>query len=491
MLKGFIKGSKHINKVTKEPIAPTNLNVTAVMDTENNEIAQTNQVIEAPVTSVEMDTENNETAEKKMGFIKKLKVLIFDKKYISNLIGELKEINGKLLKNKSAKIYETRRKKLIEYNIRLENNTLLEVIYKNKKYNYNTSPLILAVKSNLTELAKAILSITGENLGIQDNEGMNVLHYAAKNNDKFIVDKLLQKKLQVDVEDKKGKTALHHAAENNCDSIVETLLQHGANINALDKDGRTPLFYALKKNHSTLATFMMTKGALLEIGDKDHNEETIINTEKNAKITHDYNGRYELLADTLLENKNIRDANTASEGEPLSDEQPTTSYSNKFFVDISPANENTLTKEKNPLHETVITNPASANVHDLRNNTPIESITMRREAKTQPTHDEKKSAVKHPWMPLRKVPKIQFPSKPHKANKDKWRYKTVILIASATAIITASMLMYFTKLPTPAIIGMAFASALVFGSITILKPMSKVDDTDCSKVCDDSKNLFV
>jgi len=483
MWKGFIKGSKHTNKVTKEPMAPTNQNITGVigtknngtaqtnqvikapvtpveMDTENNETAQTNQATETSVTPVEMDTENNETAEKKGGIIKKLKVLIFDKKYISNLTGELKEINGKLLKNKSGKIDETRREKLIEYNIRLENNTLLEVIHKNEKYNYNTTPLILAVKSNLTEVAKAILSITGENLDIQDNEGMNVLHYAAKNNDKFIVDTLLQKKLQVDVKDKKEKTALHHAAENNCDSIVETLLQHGANINALDKDGRTPLFYALTKNHSTLATFIMTKGALLEIEDKDNNEETITNEEEKAEIIQDYDGEYELFANTSLETS---DAITTSEDEDPFGEQPTTSYnrnfddSHKSFVEI-PLPKSTL--EENPPDE----QSTASNV----------------------THSEPR---KHSWMPLRKVPKIKLPSQPNETNEAKGTYKIVILVASAAAIITASMLTYFTTLPTLSIIGIAFASALVFGSITTLKPMSKMDDTDCSKVRD--KNLFV
>ncbi|VVC27402.1 Outer membrane protein assembly factor BamD,Tetratricopeptide repeat-containing, partial [Cinara cedri] len=374
---------------------------------------------------------------------------------------ELKEINGKLLKNKRGKIDETRREKLIEYNIRLENNTLLEVIHKNKKnkkYNYNTSPLILAVKSNLTEVAKAILSITGENLDIQDNEGMNVLHYAAKNNDKFIVDTLLQKKLQVDVKDKKGKTALHHAAENNCDSIVETLLQHGANINALDKDGRTPLFYALTKNHSTLATFIMTKGALLEIEDKDNNEETITNEEEKAEIIQDYidqdyDGEYELFANTSLETS---DAITTSEDEDPFDEQPTTSYnrnfddSHKSFVEI-PLPKSTL--EENPPDE----QSTASNV----------------------THSEPR---KHSWMPLRKVPKITLPSQPNETNEAKGTYKIVILVASAAAIITASMLTYFTTLPTLSIIGIAFASALVFGSITTLKPMSKMDDTDCSKL---------
>lgn len=502
IFKGFHQGSKQTNQVTKSPMAPTNLNVTGVIDKEDHGAAQTNQVIEAPVNPIEMG--ENGTAKKKLGIIKKLKVLISDTKYIPNLTKKLEEINGKSLKDKDGKIDEKIKAELIKkYNIRLESNTLLEVIYKNKEYNYNTTPLLLAVQSNLTEVAQAILSITDANLHIQDNEGMNVLHYAAKNNDELTVKTLLQKKLQVNVEDKKGKTALHyaalnghidvikaliaggadinvkdkdgntalhHATENNYYSIVKTLLQHGANINALDKNRKTPLFYALTKNHSILANFMMTKGALLEI--KDNNQET----------SH-YNGQNELLADTSLETsdtittregadlfdeqstdtslENISNATTASESVSLSDGQLTKfDYSHTSFVDI-------------PL-------PKSTLEENLSDEQPITS-----EAQIQPTHDETR---KHPWLPLRKVPKIKLPSQPNEA---KGTYKIVILVASAATIITASMLTYFTTLPTLAIIGIAFASALVFGSIATLKPMSKMDDTDCSHVRNDSKNLFV
>ncbi|VVC42764.1 Ankyrin repeat-containing domain,Ankyrin repeat [Cinara cedri] len=456
MWKGFIKGSKHTNKVTKEPMTLTNQNIIGVTGTRNNGAAQTNQATETSATPIEMDTENDDTVEKKVGIMKKLKVLIFDKKYISNLTGELKEINGKLLKNNCGKIDEARREKLVEYNIRLENNTLLEVIHKNKKYNYNTTPLLLAVKSNLNEVAKAILRITSKNLDIQDNEGMNVLHYAVKNNDKFIVDTLLQKKLQVDVGDKKGKTALHHAAENNCDSIVETLLQHGANINALDKNRKTPLFYALTKNHSTLASFMIIKEALLEIEDKD-NEEIITYKEKKAEINQDYDGEYEMLVDTSLDTRDV--INTSEDEDPF-DEQSTTSCdrnfddSRKSFIDIPLPKS---TSEENPPDEQSTT----SNI----------------------THNQTR---KHSWTPLRKMP-----SQPNEINEAKGAYKIVILVASAAAIITASMLAYFTTLPALAIIGISYVSAMVFGSIATLKPMSKVDDTDCSKVCDESKNLFV
>lgn len=496
-------GTAQTNQATKEPMAPTNLNVTKVHDdTENHGTAQTNQVIEKPV---EMGKENHE---KKEGIIKKLKVLISDKQHIPKLTKKLEEINGNPLKDKDGKIDKGIKGELRKYNITLENNTLLEVIHKNKEYNYNTTPLLLAVQSNLTEVAKTILSMTDANLHIQDNGGMNALHYAAKNNDKLTVQTLLQKKLQVNVEDKKGKTALHYAAENNCGSIVKALLQHGANINALDKDGRTSLFYALTKNYSTLANFMMTQGALLEIKDN-------------------YDGKYELLADASLETS---DAITSGDEDPFG-EQPT-------LVEITPANENhsdeqSITSSEDDDEQSIISNSESCGeeldeelelqescleedknplieIPPINKNPSEENLSSKQPTTVEvPQVNEsplgKNSHDQHPQIQLRRVTRTEFPPKPNEAKEEgeaqtqpfhdktkntKRTYKTVILVASAAAIITTSMLTYFTTLPTLAIIGIAFASALVFGSIATLNPMSKMYDTDCSKVCG-SKNLFI
>ncbi|MBD0391299.1 ankyrin repeat domain-containing protein [Wolbachia endosymbiont of Pentalonia nigronervosa] len=506
--------SKQINQITKESMTPTNQNVTGK---ENRKIKKkwkfpnilqgftngSKKTKKEPVNSVEMDKENHGTVQTNQ-VIEKPVEMGQDKdankggntEYISNLRKKLKEINGQL-KNGNYKIDKESKEKLKkEYNISFEDNTLLEVIHNNKEYNYNITPLLLAVQSNLTEVAKTILSLTDNNLHIQDKKGMNALHYAAKN---------------------------HNTLKNDNTLIVKALLQHGIDINALDKKECTPLSYALIHKDQTLAHFMMQEKALPEITDKkDTNEETITD-------------EYALSADNSLEGISTKEATTASEDKDPFDEQPTVN-SNRHYDDSLPANENnesTSTEEKNPTIHDETKKPPSRKVIIIK--FPLISHEDKGEAQTQPFHDETKKppliqlrkvtrtefplishevkevqtqsthneAINTDQHPLRRVTKTEFPPKPNKEKGEaqiqpfhdktkntKRTYKTVILVASAAAIITTSMLTYFTTLPTLAIISIAFASALVFGSIATLNPMSKMYDTDCSKVCG-SKNLFI
>lgn len=94
-----------------------------------------------------------------------------------------------------------------------------------------------------SQLRTAIES--GGDVNERDKDGRTALHHAAIQNDRSIVDLLLDFKAQPAPVDNDGWTPLHFAARNHNVEIARALLQAGAPVDAADIHGNTPLFRAV------------------------------------------------------------------------------------------------------------------------------------------------------------------------------------------------------------------------------------------------------
>jgi ankyrin repeat protein len=88
-----------------------------------------------------------------------------------------------------------------------------------------------------------------------DQFGRSELHYAARDGDLALAQKLIQGGVDVKLADKQGWTPLHFAAQAQSASVAAFLLETGAEIDAKDAHGNTPLFRAVfeyKENGDTI-----------------------------------------------------------------------------------------------------------------------------------------------------------------------------------------------------------------------------------------------
>jgi ankyrin repeat protein len=78
-----------------------------------------------------------------------------------------------------------------------------------------------------------------------DEFGRSELHYAARDGDKTLAERLLRRGADVNLADKNGWTPLHFAAQAQSAEVVAFLLDGGADIDPKDVHGNTPLFRAV------------------------------------------------------------------------------------------------------------------------------------------------------------------------------------------------------------------------------------------------------
>lgn len=89
-----------------------------------------------------------------------------------------------------------------------------------------------------------LLSV-GADIGIIDDQGDTVLHWAARQNHAHMIRYIYEQTVQVDVINRNAETPLHVAARYGHVEAVEQLCKCGANINAVDEVRRFDL--VLKK----------------------------------------------------------------------------------------------------------------------------------------------------------------------------------------------------------------------------------------------------
>lgn len=118
----------------------------------------------------------------------------------------------------------------------------------------NTSPIGLAVDKGNSKIINHLLAKGADG-------GAELLHSAAAQDNRDLLDLLLGQGSDINLSDEKGKTPLAIACENDNRDLVEYLLKKSANIDQKDNDGNNPLSISLKSKNYKLFNLLVDYGA--------------------------------------------------------------------------------------------------------------------------------------------------------------------------------------------------------------------------------------
>ncbi|KAJ6002676.1 hypothetical protein N7451_005223 [Penicillium sp. IBT 35674x] len=121
----------------------------------------------------------------------------------------------------------------------------------------------LHIAASISEVSVFKLLDAGANLFGTTNEGMTILHIAARARQPGVIGivlsriaglKELKRKAFINQQNQEGNAALHYACRSGRPESVQALLEAGANLNLLNKDGHSPFrvcasFEAEKRDH--------------------------------------------------------------------------------------------------------------------------------------------------------------------------------------------------------------------------------------------------
>jgi len=125
----------------------------------------------------------------------------------------------------------------------------------------------------------------GAFLGVQDEAGDTLLHWAIREEKPDILSFLLSKSTSLlDTQNEDGETPLHMAAAFGEEGTVETLLKNGATPDIRDVNGLTPAEHALENSHYRIH-HMLSKGS--KKGSNSHRHEPY------RRTCGDVHGEYE------------------------------------------------------------------------------------------------------------------------------------------------------------------------------------------------------
>ena len=116
----------------------------------------------------------------------------------------------------------------------------------------------------------------GANLNAKSEYGETPLYLATKFKD--ITELLLSEGAEIDVKtaDNYGTTLLHAAAQDGIKHLVEQLIKKGADINAKDFDRETPLYCAAHEGHQDIVELLLTNDAEVDLKAVNSNEWTLL-----------------------------------------------------------------------------------------------------------------------------------------------------------------------------------------------------------------------
>ena len=135
----------------------------------------------------------------------------------------------------------------------------------------STTNLIKAVQQNKSYLVSTLLE-SGIHINVNevDDNNLNALYYAIKNDSSYIASQLLDHGIDPDLQDRNGCTALHIAVKKSSSYLVGILLEARADVNVVDNLGNTALHYAVEKNSNYIACQLLDNKS--DIHCKNNNE---------------------------------------------------------------------------------------------------------------------------------------------------------------------------------------------------------------------------
>jgi ankyrin repeat protein len=118
-----------------------------------------------------------------------------------------------------------------------------------------------AILGHKFELSDYLINKHNFDVNKVDDDGKTVLHDAAKNGDRYVIQYLINNGADISVVDREGKTALHYAAGSGRADAVQWLIDNKADIKAVDKAGNTMLHYAAQSGNLDVIEFLIKNDA--------------------------------------------------------------------------------------------------------------------------------------------------------------------------------------------------------------------------------------
>ena len=98
-------------------------------------------------------------------------------------------------------------------------------------------------------------------IGLKDQSGKTILHYASEKGLLDVVKQALSKKANVNMQTPEGWTPLHLASANSHVPVIEFLIKQGADVNLKDKEGMSPLYFAVGSGNKHSVAFLLKSKA--------------------------------------------------------------------------------------------------------------------------------------------------------------------------------------------------------------------------------------
>ncbi len=138
-----------------------------------------------------------------------------------------------------------------------------------------TPPLVQAIKSGDRTAAMELARDAAEVAAIEA-DGTTALHWAARQNDLELVDRMLRAGASVNAANRYAVTPLKLAAVNGDAKLLARLLDAGGDANAASTDGETLLMTAARGGHVDAARLLIERGAEVDAREQWHGQTALM-----------------------------------------------------------------------------------------------------------------------------------------------------------------------------------------------------------------------